>query len=466
MYFKKWYNNRKIPEGDMIDTKVVLPDREIPKKWYNIMADMPNLPKPPLHPGTLKPVGPDDLSAIFPMALIEQEVSTERWIDIPEEVLDIYTLWRPSPLYRAHRLEAALKTPAKIYYKYEGVSPAGSHKPNTSVPQAYYNKKAGIKRIATETGAGQWGSAMAMAGSLFGIEVTVYMVRVSYDQKPYRRISMETWGAKVHPSPSTVTNSGKKILEADPGSPGSLGIAISEAVEDAATHKDTNYSLGSVLNHVLLHQTVIGLEAKKQFDMVGDYPDVVIGCCGGGSNLGGVSFPFIKDKIEGKNLRVLAVEPISCPTLTKGQFRYDFGDTAGLTPLLMMYTLGHDFVPPGIHAGGLRYHADAPLICQLYHDKLIEARAYGQIAVFDAAVQFARSEGIIPAPETAHAIKAVIDEALLCREEGKKKTIFFNLSGHGYLDLTAYADYTAGKLADYEYPDEKIKEALAKLPVV
>ncbi len=450
----------------MKETKVVLSERELPKQWYNIMADMPNRPKPPLHPGTLKPVGPDDLSPIFPMALIEQEVSTERWINIPEEVLDIYTLWRPSPLYRAHRLEKALGTPAKIYYKYEGVSPAGSHKPNTAVPQAYYNKKAGIKRIATETGAGQWGSAMALAGSLFGLEVTVYMVRVSYNQKPYRRIAMETWGATVHPSPSTVTNSGRKVLEADPQNPGSLGIAISEAVEDAATHSDTNYSLGSVLNHVLLHQTVIGLEAKKQFELVGDYPDVIIGCCGGGSNLGGVSFPFLYDKINGKNLRVIAVEPISCPTLTKGQFRYDFGDTAGLTPLLMMYTLGHDFVPPGIHAGGLRYHADAPLLCQLYHDRLIDAVAYGQTAVFDAAIKFAKTEGIIPAPETAHAIKAVIDEATLCKEEGKQRTIFFNLSGHGYLDLTAYADYVAGKLEDYAYPDEKIKEALAKLPVI
>jgi tryptophan synthase beta chain len=450
----------------MKETKIVLPDREIPKKWYNIMADMPNPPKPPLHPATHKPVGPDDLGAIFPMALIEQEVSTERWIDIPEEVLDIYGLWRPSPLYRAHRLEAALGTPAKIYYKYEGVSPAGSHKPNTSVPQAYYNKKAGVKRIATETGAGQWGSALALAGSLFGIDVTVYMVKVSYQQKPYRRISMETWGATVHASPSELTNSGRKILEADPESPGSLGIAISEAVEDAATHGDTNYSLGSVLNHVLLHQTVIGLEAKKQFEMAGDYPDVVIGCCGGGSNLGGVSFPFLQDKIAGKDMRVVAVEPSSCPTLTKGQYRYDFGDTAGLTPLLMMYTLGHDFVPPGIHAGGLRYHADAPLICQLYHDGLIEAKSYGQTAVFDAALEFARVEGIIPAPETAHAIRATIDEAVVAREEGKEKTIFFNLSGHGNLDLQAYADYLEGKLVDYAYPEEKIKEALAKLPTL
>ena len=450
----------------MKETKIVLSDREIPRQWYNIMADMPNPPKPPLHPGTLKPVGPDDLSPIFPMALIEQEVSTQRWIDIPEEVLEIYSLWRPSPLYRAHRLEKAIGTPAKIYYKYEGVSPAGSHKPNTSIPQAYFNKKAGIKRIATETGAGQWGSSMALAGSFFGLEVTVYMVKVSYNQKPYRRIAMETWGATVHASPSTVTNSGRKILEADPESPGSLGIAISEAVEDAATHSDTNYSLGSVLNHVLLHQTVVGLEAKKQFALVGDYPDVIIGCCGGGSNLGGASFPFLHDKINGKDLRVIAVEPISCPTLTKGEFRYDFGDTAGLTPLLMMYTLGHDFMPPGIHAGGLRYHADAPLVCQLYHDHLIDAVAYGQTAVFEAALTFAKAEGIIPAPETAHAIRAVIDEAVRCKEEGKERTIFFNLSGHGYLDLTAYADYLSGKLEDYAYPDDKIKESLAKLPAI
>jgi tryptophan synthase beta chain len=447
----------------MKETKIILSEQDIPRKWYNIMADMPNLPKPPLHPGTKQPVGPEDLSAIFPMALIEQEVSTERWIEIPEEVLDIYSLWRPSPLYRAHRLEQTLNTPAKIYYKYEGVSPAGSHKPNTSIPQAYFNKQAGIKRIATETGAGQWGASMALAGSLFGLDITVYMVKVSYHQKPYRRIAMESWGATVHPSPSDITQAGKKAIEDDPENPGSLGLAISEAVEDAATHNDTNYSLGSVLNHVLLHQTVIGLEAKKQFELLNDYPDIIIGCCGGGSNLAGASFPFLRDKINGKDVRVLAVEPESCPTLTKGEFRYDFGDVAGLTPFLMMYTLGHDFIPPGIHAGGLRYHADAPLVCQLYHDKLIEAKSYHQIPVFEAAMQFARSEAIIPAPETAHAIKAVIDEALLCKEEGKEKTIFFNLSGHGYLDLQAYSDFMEGKLSDYEYPEEKIKEALSKL---
>jgi tryptophan synthase beta chain len=450
----------------MRETKIILSEKELPRRWYNIMADMPNRPQPPLHPVTLKPVGPDDLSAIFPLSLIEQEVTTERWIDIPEEVLDVYALWRPSPMYRAYRLERAINTPARIYYKYEGVSPAGSHKPNTSIPQAYYNKKSGIKRIATETGAGQWGSAMALAGSLFGLEVTVYMVKVSYNQKPYRRIAMETWGATVHPSPSTVTMAGKKILEADPENPGSLGIAISEAVEDAASHGDTNYALGSVLNHVLLHQTVIGLEAKRQFELINDYPDIIIGCCGGGSNLGGISFPFLQDKINGRELRVIAVEPTSCPTLTKGEFRYDFGDTAGLTPLLMMYTLGHDFVPPGIHAGGLRYHADAPLVCQLYHDGLIEAVACGQTSVFAAAITFAKSEGIIPAPESAHAIKVAIDEAVKCREEGKEKTILFNLSGHGYLDLAAYADYLSGKLEDYEYPEERIREALSRLPVI
>lgn len=450
----------------MKQTKVLLSENEIPRQWYNIMADMPHLPNPPLHPATQQPVGPDDLSAIFPMALIEQEVSTQRWIDIPDEVLDIYTLWRPSPLYRARRLEAALKTPARIYYKYEGVSPAGSHKPNTAIPQAFYNKQAGIKRIATETGAGQWGSSMALAGTMFGLEVTVYMVRVSYNQKPYRRIAMETWGATVHPSPSTITNSGRKALEADPDSPGSLGLAISEAVEDAATHADTNYGLGSVLNHVVLHQTVTGLEAKKQLELVGEYPDIIIGCCGGGSNFGGISFPFIYDKIHGRDVRAIAVEPLSCPTLTKGEFRYDFGDTAGLTPFLMMYTLGHDFMPPGIHAGGLRYHGDSSLVSQLYHDGIIEAKAYGQLACFEAAITFSKTEGIIPAPESSHAIRAAIDEALLCKEEGKEKCILFNLSGHGYLDLAAYADYLSGKLVDYEYPDEKVKESLAKLPVI
>jgi len=450
----------------MSDTKILLPEKEIPGQWYNIMADMSPLPAPPLHPATKKPAGPDDLSAIFPMALIEQEMSAERWITIPDEVLDIYALWRPTPLYRAKRLEALLKTPAHIYYKYEGASPAGSHKPNTAVPQAFYNKKAGITRIATETGAGQWGSAIALAGKMFGLDVTVYMVRVSYDQKPYRKIAMETWGATVNPSPSSLTHSGRKALESDPDTPGSLGLAISEAVEDAATHTDTNYALGSVLNHVLLHQTVIGLEAKKQLALAGEYPDIVIGCCGGGSNLGGISFPFLYDKMSGKEVRAIAVEPASCPTLSKGEFRYDFGDTAGLTPLLMMYTLGHDFMPPGIHAGGLRYHGDSPLVSQLCRDGIIEARAYHQISCFEAAVTFARSEGIIPAPETSHAIRAAIDEALICKEEGKEKCILFNLSGHGYLDLAAYGDYLDGKLIDYEYPEEMIRDSISRLPVM
>ncbi len=450
----------------MQETKIVLSEKEMPRQWYNIAADMPNIPSMPLHPATKKPVSSDDLNAIFPMPLIEQEMTTQRWIDIPDEVLDIYTLWRPSPLYRAKKLENALKTPARIYYKYEGVSPAGSHKPNTAIPQAYYNKKADIKRIATETGAGQWGSSMALAGSMFGLEVTVYMVRVSYNQKPYRRIAMETWGATVYPSPSTFTNSGRKILEADTDNPGSLGIAISEAVEDAATHNDTNYALGSVLNHVMLHQTVIGLEAKKQFAIVNDYPDIVIACSGGGSNLAGISFPFIHDKIHGRDIRVVAVEPASCPTLTKGEFRYDFGDTAGLTPFLMMYTLGHDFMPPGIHAGGLRYHGESPLVSQLYKDGIIEAKAYKQLSCFEAAITFSKTEGIIPAPESSHAIKAAIDEALLCKEEGKEKCILFNLSGHGYLDLAAYDDYLNGKLVDYEYPEEIIKESLSRLPVI
>ncbi len=450
----------------MKETKIILTEKEMPRKWYNIMADMPNRPAPPLHPGTHKPVGPDDLSPIFPMSLIEQEVSTERWIDIPEEVLEIYSLWRPSPLYRARRLEKALKTPAKIYYKHEGLNPTGSHKPNTAVPQAYYNRQAGIRRIATETGAGQWGSAMCFSGAFFGLDVTVYMVKVSYEQKPYRRIAMETWGGKVYASPSNHTNAGRQALAADSENPGSLGLAISEAVEDAATHGDTNYALGSVLNHVCMHQTIIGLEAQEQFKKAGDYPDVILAACGGGSNLAGVSFPFLRDKINGKDLRVVAVEPSSCPTLTKGEFRYDFGDTAQMTPLMMMYTLGHNFIPPGDHAGGLRYHADSPIICQLYKDGLIDAVSYPQTAVFDAALMFARSEGIIPAPESSHAIKGAIDEALKAREEGKEKTIFFNLSGHGIFDLAAYDEYHAGRMKDAEFDADKMKKALAELPVI
>jgi len=446
-------------------TKFLLDESDIPTHWYNIVADMPNPPAPVLGPDG-QPIGPDALAAIFPMALIEQEVSAERWIAIPEEVREIYRLWRPSPLFRAHRLEQMLGTPAKIYYKYEGVSPAGSHKVNTSVPQAYYNKQAGIKRIATETGAGQWGSSMALAGQMFGLDVRVYMVKVSYDQKPFRRSMMHTWGAEVLASPSTRTESGRKILAAHPDSPGSLGIAISEAVEEAATNKDTSYALGSVLNHVLLHQTIIGQEAKKQFAMAGDYPDMIFAPCGGGSNFGGAAFPFFADKAAGKEVRLVAVEPSSCPSLTRGHYAYDFGDSVGLTPLLKMYTLGHDFVPPGIHAGGLRYHGDSALVSQLYHEKLIEALAVPQLATFEAGVAFARAEGIVPAPESSHAIAACIDEALKCKESGEPKTLFFNLSGHGHFDMASYDRYFAGELEDYAYPEEAIHEALDHLPKV
>lgn len=450
-----------------MERKFMLSDREIPEAWYNIIPDLPRPPEPPLHPAEKRPVGPEDLAAIFPMALIQQEVSSERYIEIPEEVREIYKLYRPTPLFRATSLEKHLQTPARIYYKYEGWSPPGSHKPNTAIAQAYYNKKEGIKRLTTETGAGQWGSALAFACQLMGLECKVYMVKASYNQKPYRRIMMETWGAKVVASPSEDTQSGRSILGLDPNSPGSLGIAISEAVEDAATRDDTNYSLGSVLNHVLLHQTVIGLEAKKQMEMAGDYPDVVIGCIGGGSNLAGLSFPFLQDKLTKKaNPRVVAVEPLACPTLTKGVYTYDFGDTAKLTPLLKMYTLGHDFVPAPIHAGGLRYHGDAPLVCLLYDEGLIEAVAYHQNPIFEAALTFSRTEGIIPAPESAHAIKAAIDEAIKARESGEEKVILFNLSGHGYFDLSAYESYLAGKLEDYEYPREKVEESLSHLPMI
>jgi tryptophan synthase beta chain len=444
-------------------TKVVLPESELPKAWYNILADLPSPPPPPLHPGTKQPIGPSDLEPLFPQEIILQEVSTERWIEIPEPVRDVYRLWRPTPLIRARRLEAALQTPARIYYKYEGTSPAGSHKPNTAVAQAFYNKQAGVRRLTTETGAGQWGSALAMACRMFGLDCTVYMVRVSYRQKPYRRILMETWGAEVVPSPSDRTRAGRAILEQDPDSPGSLGIAISEAVEDAATHEDTKYSLGSVLNHVLLHQTVIGLEAKRQMELFDDYPDVVIGCIGGGSNFAGLSFPFLQDKLRGRTVRVVAVEPTACPTLTKGQYLYDFGDTARTTPLIKMYTLGHSFIPPGIHAGGLRYHGDAPTVCLLYQQGYIEAVAYPQRAVFEAAVTFARTEGIPPAPESAHAVKRAIDEAIACREAGESKAILFNLSGHGHFDLAAYEEYLAGRLADFEYPEAEIRKALEGL---
>lgn len=449
-----------------MQTKILLPEDRIPKQWYNIIPDMPGPLAPVVHPGTLKPVTPDDLLPIFPMGLIEQEVSTERWIDIPEPVREIYRLWRPSPLFRAHRLEKALGTPARIYYKYEGVSPAGSHKPNTAVAQAYYNKIAGTKRIASETGAGQWGSSIALACQMFGLECTVYMVKVSFSQKPYRKSMMQLWGANVIPSPSNQTNAGRAILAEHPESNGSLGIAISEAVEDAATREDTRYALGSVLNHVCLHQTVIGLEAKEQLALVDDYPDVVIGCHGGGSNFAGISFPFLADRAGGKEVRILAAEPISCPTLTKGVYEFDYGDTGKMAPIARMYTLGHDFMPPGIHAGGLRYHGASPLVSQLLHAGAIEARAVGQLGCFEAAVQFSRTEGIIPAPESSHAIRAAIDEALQAKEEGKEKTILFNLSGHGHVDMAAYDAYFAGKLEDYAYPEEAIEESLAHLPKV
>jgi tryptophan synthase beta chain len=450
----------------MAETKILLSEKDIPTRWYNIAADLPHPLDPPLHPGTHQPLGPDDLAPIFPMGLIMQEVSAERWIEIPDQVLDAYRLYRPTPLYRARRLERVLDTPAKIYYKYEGMSPPGSHKPNTAIAQAYYNKQEGVKRLATETGAGQWGSALALACRIFDLECTVYMVKVSYNQKPYRRVMMEVWGANVFASPSEHTRAGRQILSEDADSPGSLGIAISEAVEDAVSRDDTRYSLGSVLNHVLLHQTVVGLEAKKQMEMAGDYPDVVVGCVGGGSNFAGLSFPFLADKFAGKQVRALAVEPTACPTLTKGQFRYDFGDTVGLTPLVRMYTLGHTFIPAGIHAGGLRYHGDAPLISLLVKEGLMEAVAYHQNPCFEAAITFARAEGIIPAPEAAHAIKAAFDEAVAAKEAGEKRVILFNLSGHGHFDLGAYDDYLAGKLVDYELPQEKIDAALADLPNV
>jgi tryptophan synthase beta chain len=447
--------------------RINLSEAEMPQEWYNIIPDLPSPLPPYLHPATGQPLGPDDLAAIFPRALIEQEVSPERWIPIPDEVRRIYQLWRPSPLHRAHNLEAALKTPARIYYKNESVSPAGSHKPNTAVAQAYYNKVAGIKRLATETGAGQWGSALALACNFFAMECTVYMVKVSYYQKPYRRSLMHIWGGSVYPSPTDRTQAGRSILASDPETSGSLGMAISEAVEDAATNADTNYSLGSVLNHVMLHQTIVGLETKKQLALAGDSPDVLIGCVGGGSNYAGFCFPFVPDKLKGKNIRFIAVEPTACPTLTRGAYTYDFGDTTGLTPLIMMYTLGHSFVPSGIHAGGLRYHGDAPLMCLLVHEKVIEARAYPQNPVFEAARLFAETEGIIPAPETAHAIKAAVDEARVCKETNQARCIVFNFSGHGHFDLAAYDAYLEGQLEDIELdPGEMIQKALAKLPKI
>jgi tryptophan synthase beta chain len=444
--------------------KILLDEARIPQAWFNIVPILPISPAPPLHPATHQPVGPADLAPLFCDEILKQEMSADPAIEIPNPVRDIYRLWRPTPLYRARRLEKALDTPAHIYYKYEGVSPAGSHKPNTAVAQAYYNKEAGIRRLATETGAGQWGSALALAGAFFDIEVKVYMVRVSYEQKPYRRHLMETWGARVIPSPSQETASGRRVLAERPDYPGSLGLAISEAAEEAASRSDTKYALGSVLNHVLLHQTVIGLEAIEQFSLAGEGPDVLIACCGGGSNFGGFTFPFIPRKLAGENIRIIAAEPTSCPTLTKGAYAYDFGDTAQLSPLLKMYTLGHDFVPPSIHAGGLRYHGDSPLVSQLVHEGLVEAVAYPQRAIFSAAITFARSEGLLPAPECAHAIKATIDEALRCKERGEKKVIGFCLSGHGHFDMAAYDRYLSGALEDQEFSEEDMRNALTHLP--
>jgi len=447
--------------------KYMLDESQIPKSWYNIVADLPTPPPAVLHPGTQQPVGPSDLEPLFPMELILQEVSTERQIDIPGPVRDIFRMWRPSPLIRARGLEKKLGTPAKIYFKYEGVSPAGSHKPNTAVPQAWYNKQAGIKKLSTETGAGQWGSSLAFAGSLFDIDVTVFQVRVSYDQKPYRRALMETYGARCVSSPSTETESGRAVLKEHPDSPGSLGIAISEAVEIAVKNPDVKYALGSVLNHVMLHQTIIGEEAIKQFEMAGDDPDVVIACAGGGSNFAGLAFPFLGLQLRGgRRRRFIAVEPAACPTLTRGKYAYDFGDTAHLTPLVKMHTLGSTFMPPGFHAGGLRYHGMGPLVSHVYELGLIEARAYQQIACFEAGVMFARAEGIVPAPESTHAVRCAIDEALRCKAEGKAETIVFNLSGHGHFDMGAYINYFSGKLVDLNYDEADLATSLAGLPAV
>lgn len=447
-------------------TKIILPEEKIPHSWYNVQADMPNPLQPSLNPQTKELLGPEDMAPIFPMSLIMQEVSQERYIEIPEEVREHYKKWRPSPLFRAFGLEKALGTPAKIYYKYEGFSPVGSHKLNTAVAQVYYNKMEGVKRLATETGAGQWGTALSLACGFFGLECTVYMVRISFQQKPYRRSFMQAYGAECIASPSEKTAIGRKILKEQPDTPGSLGIAISEAVEDAVGRDDTKYSLGSVLNHVCLHQTIIGQEVKLQMEMVDDYPDVVIGCCGGGSNFAGIAFPFIPDKLAGKKVRLLGVEPSACPSLTRGVFAYDYGDVAGMTPLMMMYTLGHNFTPAGIHAGGLRYHGESPLVSQLYHDGLLEAKAYNQKSVFEAAVMFARNEGIMPAPESSHAVRAAIDEALQAKEEGVSRSIVFNLSGHGHLDMAAYDSYFSGAMIDAEISDEAIKESLKSLPKV
>ncbi len=451
----------------VVPTKILLDESEMPTAWYNVIPDLPAPPPPVLHPGTHEPVGPDDLAPLFPMALIEQEVSSASWIDIPGEVLDVYRLWRPSPLYRAHRLEKALGTPARIYYKYEGVSPVGSHKPNTAVPQAFYNQQAGVRRLATETGAGQWGSALAFACSQYGLECEVWQVAASFTQKPYRKSMIEAYGATIHSSPSDLTEAGRAVLAVDPDSPGSLGIAISEAVEVAATHEGTNYALGSVLNHVLLHQTVIGQEALAQMAKVDEVPDLVVGCTGGGSNFGGLAFPFLREKLAGRmNPTIRCVEPAACPSLTKGEYRYDFGDTAGLTPLLKMHTLGHGFIPEPIHAGGLRYHGMAPLVSHIYDQGLVEAVAIPQRECFAAALQFARSEGIVPAPEPTHALAAAIREALACKEAGESKVILTALCGHGHLDLAAYEQYLSGEMVDYELPDAEIAAAMADVPVL
>jgi tryptophan synthase beta chain len=448
-------------------TKITLPESEIPRSWYNLLADLPSPPPPVLHPGTLQPVGPDDLAPLFPVALIAQEVSTERYVEIPEPVLDVYRLWRPSPLYRAHRLERALGTPAKIFYKYEGTSPAGSHKPNTAVAQAYYNAAAGVRRLTTETGAGQWGTALAFACAQFDLACEVWQVRASYDQKPYRKIMIEVFGGVIHPSPSDLTAAGRKILAEHPDSPGSLGIAISEAVEVAAQHADTNYALGSVLNHVLLHQTVIGEEALAQFAQVGLTPDLIVGCTGGGSNFAGLAFPFLREKLAGRTAPTIrAVEPAACPSLTKGVYAYDFGDTAGMTPLMKMHTLGHDFIPDPIHAGGLRYHGMSPLISHLKEEGLIEAIAKQQSECFAAGVQFARTEGIVAAPEPTHAVAAAIEEALRCKETGEAKVILTALCGHGHLDLAAYDAYLSGAMVDRALDSDALDAAVAALPAV
>jgi len=450
----------------MKDEKILLGEKDIPQKWYNVQADLPKPLDPPINPQTKKPIGPEELAPIFPMELIKQEVSAERWIEIPDEIRDIYKIWRPTPLRRALRLEKELKTPARIYFKDESVSPPGSHKPNTAVAQVYYNKKEGVKRICTETGAGQWGSALAFACNIFGLKCTVYMVKVSYEQKPYRKSLMHVWGAEVFPSPTTKTNAGRMILKEHPDTLGSLGIAISEAVEDAATHDDAKYSLGSVLNHVLLHQTITGLETKEQLKIAGEKPDILIGCVGGGSNFAGLALPYVKDKLNGEKIALIAVEPKACPTMTKGPYRYDFGDTAGMTPLLKMFTLGHTFIPPGIHAGGLRYHGCAPLVSLLVDQKIISPVAFHQNEVFEAAVMFAKTEGFLPAPETAHAIKAAIDEAKRAKADRKEKCIVLLYSGHGHFDLAAYDSYFAGKLQDFSYPADEIKRALKDIPEV